>query len=257
MFWQWQEDDKLFISTKACEEVEKRINNQNFVIVTGNSGSGKSAIIQHIALKYRSRGWNVKMVYEVAEFLNVINAGRSQLQKTLFVVNDPIGKESIDELPFSLWRKHEETLKSCIKKVKLLMSCRKYILNDGRVKGLLKNNQYIVDIDSDQLKLNKSEKKLIWNTHSLSKDLSEKEFADIFQNEAYFPLLCKLYVCHNRYEIDGLRFFKEPVAVFEKEVRDFKTFSKEKYCALVLLVLFNNVLCVDDLLKDRTSRDKY
>lgn len=199
----------------------------------------------------------MKIVYELAEFLNVINAGKNQLQKTLFVINDPIGKESIDEIPFNFWQKHEETLKSCIEKVKLLMSCRKYILSDGRVKGLLTKKSNIVDIDSDQLKLSKFEKKLIWNTHSLSKELSEKEFADIFQNEAYFPLLCKLYFCYNRYQADGLRFFKEPVAVFKKEIRDFKTFSKEKYCALVLLVLFNNVLCVDNLLRDRISKDKY
>lgn len=67
IFEQWQEDNKFFISTKACEEVERLTRSQNLVIVAGNSGSGKSAIIQHIALKYRSEGWVVKLVDEVKD----------------------------------------------------------------------------------------------------------------------------------------------------------------------------------------------
>ncbi|XP_052703942.1 uncharacterized protein LOC128180116 isoform X2 [Crassostrea angulata] len=62
IFDQWKQDEVCFILTKACEEVEKLIINRNLVIVAGHSGSGKSAIIQHIALKYREQGWTVKRV---------------------------------------------------------------------------------------------------------------------------------------------------------------------------------------------------
>uniref|UniRef100_A0A8W8IHY2 Novel STAND NTPase 3 domain-containing protein n=2 Tax=Magallana gigas TaxID=29159 RepID=A0A8W8IHY2_MAGGI len=57
MFNQWKQDDLYFISTRACKEVEKSIRSRNLVIVAGHSGSGKSAIIQHIALKFRKNGW--------------------------------------------------------------------------------------------------------------------------------------------------------------------------------------------------------
>uniref|UniRef100_K1Q8Z4 Novel STAND NTPase 3 domain-containing protein n=1 Tax=Magallana gigas TaxID=29159 RepID=K1Q8Z4_MAGGI len=70
IFEQWQQDNNLFISTRACKKVEQLIKNQNLVIVAGHSGSGKSAIIQHIALKYRSQGWTVKPIYEVRELIN-------------------------------------------------------------------------------------------------------------------------------------------------------------------------------------------
>ncbi|XP_065924563.1 uncharacterized protein [Magallana gigas] len=62
IFDQWKQDEVCFILTKACEEVEKLFKSRSLVIVAGHSGSGKSAIIQHIALKYREQGWTVKRV---------------------------------------------------------------------------------------------------------------------------------------------------------------------------------------------------
>ncbi|XP_065935402.1 uncharacterized protein [Magallana gigas] len=253
VFEQWQQDNYLFVSTNACKEVEKLIKRQNLVIVAGHSGSGKSAIIQHIALKYRSQGWIVRPVNDVAK---IVDAYLLQ-SKILFILNDPIGKESFDEMAYSSWRKHEDPLNACLKKVKLLLSCRKYILNNNRVKGVFKEKLNIVDISNGEFQLNDNEKMLIWNCHSSNKKLSEDEFAEIFRIEAYFPLLCKLYFSNEENLKIGLRFFKEPVAVFEEEIRDFRELHKEKYCALVLLVFFNNALCVSDLLENETSREKF
>lgn len=95
-FKQWQEDNDNFISTRACNEVEKLIKSRNLVIVTGNSGSGKSATIQHIALSYRSQGWTVIPVYRVKEIIDAWS-GQDALDRTLLVFNDPIGNESFDE----------------------------------------------------------------------------------------------------------------------------------------------------------------
>lgn len=67
----WQEDNTHFVETKASIEVEKLIKCQNIVIVTGNPGSGKTAIVQHIALKYRGHGWNVKPVDAVNDILEI------------------------------------------------------------------------------------------------------------------------------------------------------------------------------------------
>ena len=66
IFRQWQEDDDFFVSTKAAKNVGHMVETSNLVIVTGHSGSGKSAIIQHIALQYREQGWRVKSVYSVS-----------------------------------------------------------------------------------------------------------------------------------------------------------------------------------------------
>lgn len=62
---------KKIVSTRACQEIEKLIKGKkkNLVIVTGNSGSGKSAIIQNIAFRYRNQGWTVKPIYEVEKIM--------------------------------------------------------------------------------------------------------------------------------------------------------------------------------------------
>lgn len=86
---QWQEDNEQFVETKASKEVERLINCQNIAVVTGHSGSGKSAIVHHIALKYRNQGWKVKPVYTVMEIIQTINSFTSVLdKKALFVLND-------------------------------------------------------------------------------------------------------------------------------------------------------------------------
>lgn len=149
----------MFISTKACDEVKKLANTQNLVIVAGHSGSGKSAIIQHIALKYRDQGWVVKPVTEVTNIITAHLLNHELKNKTLFVLDDPIGKESFDEIAYNFWKKNEEHLKAFLKKVKLLLSCRNCVLYDKRAKGIFIDKTNIVDIDSEQYKIGRSRKK--------------------------------------------------------------------------------------------------
>lgn len=254
----WLKDNNFFVPTKACGEVEKLINSQNFVVVAGHSGSGKTTIIQHIALKFRSQGWIVKPVNKVIDIIEIVNSPKNNLdERTVVVLNDPIGKESFDDIEFHSWKKHEETLKACLKKVKLLVSCRIYILNDNRVKGILKDKSNIVDICNDQLKLSKNEKKDIWQIYASNETITKEELTQIVQCEAYFPLLCKLYFMGKHKQKDRLNFFTKPVQIFEEEIRDFKNFCKEKYCSLILLVLFHNKLCIDSLRESDISRKKY
>lgn len=102
---QWKEDNKLFVETEASKEVERLINCQNTVIVTGHTGSGKSAIVHHIALKYKSQGWNVKPVRTVMEMIQTINSPTNIItRKVLFVFDDPIGKESFEEMEYTTWK---------------------------------------------------------------------------------------------------------------------------------------------------------
>lgn len=257
IFEQWQNENKFFIQTKAFKEVEKLIKSQNLVIVGGHSGSGKSAIIQRIALKYRNQGWIVIPIYKVKEIINAFNQRKELSNETLFVFNDPIGKETFDVIEFNKWIKYEEKLRACLKNVKLLLTCRKYILSDDRVKGLLKEKAYNVDINDEQLKLDNHEKQNIWNSYSSNQKISKEEFEVLVQIKENFPLLCKLYFTSERHQKEGLRFFKEPVAVLEEEVRTFRKSSNEKYCALVLLVLFDNALYVKDIKRDKSSKEKF
>lgn len=253
MFEEWQQEDKFFVPTKASEQVEIKTKQQHLVIVTGHSGSGKSAIIHHVALKYREKDWIVKPVIRVEEILKI----RPTKSKTLFVLNDPIGQKSFDELLYNSWQTYEDVWTSILKKDKLLMTCRKNVLFDSRVKGIISDKTNIVDIDDGQYKFTWDEKRQILNRYTSDINLSEEECIEIIKTEDYFPLLCKFYFSKNRCQNVGLRFFKDPFKCLIAEISAYRHTIKEKYCALFLLKLFNNNLCVNDLLENDLSENKY
>lgn len=102
---QWKEDNKHFVETKASKEVENLTNSQNLVIVTGDVGSGKSAIMINIALKYRNEDWTVKPVKKVKYMIDIMNSSKFNLQKKyFFVLDNPIGIESFDEMGYDSWK---------------------------------------------------------------------------------------------------------------------------------------------------------
>lgn len=200
----------------------------------------------------------VKPVNTVMDLVQIIRIFTCDLNdRILFVLSNPIGKDSFDELQYTFWRMYEEILKESFKTVKVLMSCRKHIMNDIKVKGLLKDKSHIVDLSNDNFKLSIKEKENIWKKYDVDKTVSRKELEEIIQTETYFPLLCNLYFTNRANIKDKLRFFKTPVELFEREIQIFRKSCKEKYCALVLLVLFNNNLCVEDYMKSAITKEQY
>eukprot|EP00105_Crassostrea_gigas_P038184 XP_019922332.1 PREDICTED: uncharacterized protein LOC109618629 [Crassostrea gigas] len=257
IFGQWEQEDDFFIPTKAFKEVEKHIKSSNLVIVTGHSGSGKSAIIQHIALKHKKQGWTVRRIQKIDDIRKEYSSGQFQKDKTIFILNDPFGNESFDEILNNSWKTCEEELKLYIKTAKLMMSCRTHIINDGRLAHYLVNQSHIINIDDDKYKLSVNEKRQILTKYTSAMNLSEKDRNEIVKVEMHFPLLCKLYSSKKEYTNKGIGFFTEPVEVLREEIKGFRQNDKGKYCALALLVLFNNDLCVSDLFKNTDTEDKF
>nr|XP_022287454.1 uncharacterized protein LOC111100100 isoform X2 [Crassostrea virginica]XP_022287461.1 uncharacterized protein LOC111100100 isoform X2 [Crassostrea virginica] len=248
-FQQWKEEDKLFVPTKASEKIETLIENNNLVIVSGHSGSGKSTIIQHTGLEYLKRGWIVCPVDRVEEIKEIYETGKFTEKETIFIFNDPIGKESLDDILFTTWKTNEHMLTLFLKKVKMLLSCRTCVLDDARVRGLLKDNliSNLIVIDGTRCKLSNDEKRKIFKKHVPNEDTTKEELAEILQTETYFPLLCKLFAQKPYNSNNAINFFKEPFEVVKMEIENYRVAQKPKYCALVCLVLFNNKLCYDDL----------
>ena len=112
------------------------IETKRYVIVTGHSGSGKSAIIQHIALKYREKGWVVKPVETIDPIIKAYESNDFEENMTLFVIDDPIGNDVFDDFLHRSWKNHANTIILFLNKVKFLMTCRKQILDDPRTSGL-------------------------------------------------------------------------------------------------------------------------
>lgn len=273
----WEQDMKNFVQTRACKEVENKIKAHNLVIVKGHSGSGKSAIIHHIALTYKNQGWTVKPVNKVKTFSDAYISKNSE-SKILFVIDDPFGKESFNEKLYNSWadiecyiKGNDETfgkknsisndsgdeIKSSDKSFKIIMSSRKFDTHSSTVEGLLNDGSYIVDITGPQWKLNDGEKREMFKQYTSNMIVADEECEKIIKNEAYFPLLCKLYATEEINQKEGAIFFEQPVEVLKKEIRSYRCKQKEKYCSLVLLAMFNNKLNIEKLIENDLAEKKF
>ena len=259
MFCQWLEDDDFFILTRAAKKVDKLIKTNNLVIVTGHSGSGKSAIIQHIALRYRSQGWIIKPVYSFQEIHDAYRSRNFEKGLYIFVFNDPIGKESYDEMSYNEWVRYREILDLLIKNAKLLLTCRRSIFFDPRAKGFFEqkldeveaSEQKLIkiDINDNNYKLSTDEKKTMFKKHMPAAKPTKHDLDQICEIDMYFPLLCKWCRCEQMQTKNILNVFKEPVEFLKTEIETYKVKNKELYCGLVCLILSKNELCLDDLEK--------
>lgn len=186
----WEKDNSNFVSTKACKEVEKtlRIETHRVVMVIGHPGTGKSAIIQHIALQYKNEKWILEPLQSIMDF----EKSFSSQKNTLYIINDPFGKSAFKKEDWDCWCRNEETIENCLTNSdsKMLMSCQKYICLDIGVQLLFKDCPVVVDIT--EVKLTSVEKKQILSKYTTNVDFAD-ECARRVDIEAYFPRLCKLY----------------------------------------------------------------
>ena len=239
----------MFVPTKASKEVGKMVKYKSLVIIAGHSGCGKTAIVQHIALRYRRHGWLIKPVDTVKEIKEAYTSKDYIKDKTMFVLNDPIGKECLSEILYIEWKKYEHTLTRFLKSVKIVLSCRRCIVFDTRVKGLFEERSNIVVIDVAQNKLTDNEKIQILKNFTDYKGISEETTKEILKVETCFPLLCKLFPSNWKHSTDPLRFFTEPTDIIQKEIKIYKDSDRVKYCGLVCLILFSNNLGTEDLIE--------
>lgn len=223
------------------------LNDQNIVIVAGHYGSGKTAIVRHIALKYRKHDWTVKPVNAVEEIKLTYASRYLSRKKTLFVFNDPIGKESLDEVSCNSWRKCEETLQYFQPNVKLLITCKTCFLTNTNVPDVFKKIPNVIIIDDNENRLNNDEKRQILKKHNTLRAFSETDIREMVKINTYFPLLCKLSADTQKHSEGSLTFFNKLIEVLLEEIKNLRFSNKEAYCGLVCLVVFNDKLSSHDL----------
>ena len=90
----WTKQDENFIETEAFRHTFDECQQSSFITITGNSGSGKSAIANHIALKLNKEGYNILPVTSLEEVQKFWDLYKEQL----FVFDDPLGTETLDVL---------------------------------------------------------------------------------------------------------------------------------------------------------------
>ena len=161
---------------------------------------------------------------------------------------------------------HTETLNLVITKSKLLLTCRKSIFSDPRAAQFLQqeiktgdiNERKLVvfDINDNHCKLSIEDKRSIFKKHLPKAQLSEEDFDKILRVDMYFPLLCSWCRVKSGSREEKLNVFEEPVQFLKKDLEGLKIKEKEKYCALVCLILSRNDIGLHDLEEKRELLSK-
>ncbi|XP_061185010.1 uncharacterized protein LOC133193025 [Saccostrea echinata] len=83
----WKEEDEVFFRTEIYNSVSNKIRSLGYLTVTGSSGTGKSSLIRHFALKLAEEGFNIIPVSRLDEMILLGNLSSRQV----FVVDDVLG----------------------------------------------------------------------------------------------------------------------------------------------------------------------
>ncbi|XP_076095788.1 uncharacterized protein LOC143066861 [Mytilus galloprovincialis] len=247
----WKEnDDKMFINTRAAHNVLKCLNKNSCVTITASSGVGKTATLRHVALQMAEEGYDVLIVTEPGDILRFNNPNK----KTLFVVDDLCGNFSVNQSDIQSWEPiMGDIIKSLDKKqTKILAACRLQVYQDAKFDSLSVFKSCVCNMLSEKYCLSTTEKKLIAELYLNAKASEISDFYDIYD---CFPLLCKLY--HDNPEVVITDFFQNPFSVYEAEIDKYlKKGHHTKYCALALCVMLNNKLKEEMLSEELTEQTR-
>ncbi|XP_071178516.1 uncharacterized protein [Mytilus edulis] len=240
----WTEDDKMFIETNGAKSILKCIKENGCVVVTGSSGTGKSSLMRHVALRMQEEGYVILPVTNPEKIIKWYNPSK----KILFVVDDFCGTYTINPMKLESWKNLMEKIKTLIEKkpVKLIMSCRLQVFKDEKMKSLSFDQSCECNLLSEDKHLSETEKQSIAELYLKTNAYKIREFYDMFD---CFPLLCQLYSKNTNLRM--VDFFQNPFTVYKEEIDKIQLEGAHvKYCALALCVMFNNHIKEEWLTED-------
>ncbi|XP_062612179.1 uncharacterized protein LOC134273967 [Saccostrea cucullata] len=236
----WQLQDNLFCGDiRSVEKAFKLIKEESMVLIIGGNGSGKTATARHCALKLAKEGRKVVPIEDVREINSIGNN-----ENCVFVLDDPVGILGLDERKIEdLEHNRTDVLQAFYYGLhKLIVTCRKIIYNEAKHYHVF-DSYSVVDIDDEDLALNKEEKEKLIKTYEIeqfieSSSLEEKTFM--------FPLMCymlfrkKMDASDNETpkKISNLREF----LLMQLDIMARSEKTKVQYASLVLLMIAKNNL---------------
>ncbi|XP_061184254.1 uncharacterized protein LOC133192274 [Saccostrea echinata] len=236
----WEEDDEVFCETRAYKEFEELMNIHNVVTIIGGPGTGKTAKARHLAIKYKSEGWEIIPVICLED---IKNFGHSYV-KQIFLYDDPAGVFGFDRSRYNSLVDFTKTIKLLSEKqTKFIFTCRKSVYYEGRKLDLY-IFQNTIDIENERISLLPTEMKEMLTIHceKCKVEKSVYQSLSLKSGSVMFPLLCKLFSKETQYQKEGKRFFEMPKKCLIEEFQKMKLLNKIHYASLVLCVLSQNRL---------------
>lgn len=189
----------VFTSTTHYIEALKRINEFDILMLVGDPKSGKTSIVDAIAIYFLQEGsYKPYFIKNTDEFFSY-NAYLPEGERALFICDDIFGVHELDRSKFKDWADYFQSVLGLVQpNRKFLFTTRKYIYEEFANKSDLRNffpktddpNRYVVKLGD----LAKNEREQIIEKHLSSSNLSTDAISlvasrkeDILQSKDFSP----------------------------------------------------------------------
>ncbi|CAG2198846.1 unnamed protein product [Mytilus edulis] len=228
----WKQNSKDFIKTDIFTVILGIIKDNPGVLLTGISGMGKTLTAQNIALQLcQKEGYSIVPCNTVKD----IKKRYKDNVRHVFFVDDICGKYTANIKYIENWMRIKEFVNFILRKgqTKILATCRTEIVKQKNVKTL-KSFLKLFDLTrnysaEDKMKLARKYLKV-----------DDEILTDI----------------HDGFDVN--EFLNSPCKTFSDEWDTLKTFDKEKFCVLLLCVIYNGTIneSMFDVLYDFDKEEK-
>jgi Restriction endonuclease len=183
---------RLYVQNDSFNESLKILNENNFVIISGIPGIGKTTLARILVYHLLSKGYEefAFLSDNISEGYKVFQEGKKQV----FLFDDFLGRNFLEK---STERNEEQNIVRFIEKIKktpnkaLIFTTREYILNQAQIryeifnKGVFEKNKCLVDLS----KYTKRVKAQILYNHLYFNTLPAKYAKEILKNRFYLKLI--------------------------------------------------------------------
>ncbi|XP_061169144.1 ankyrin-1-like [Saccostrea echinata] len=253
---QWVNENRRFVPTKASKFISEKVRIHDRILIIGSAGSGKSAIAKNIAIKYAMEKKEISYINALDDIPERIPT-KIGTDVDIFVVDDPVGQSQLDPLACQWWRAMKEQLDHFLRlgntgrklapNIRILVTCRSDIVRNNM--SLFKHYT-VIDINEDSLALTNDEKEKILKSHVNISSLDKIDIEAILGSNEAFPMLCQTLACNKTFQENMKTFFQTPCDSISNEILQLKDVAREKYLALFLVTIGDNLIVEDDFLSD-------
>ena len=234
----WKKDP--FFETSAVATILKEVRNKSFVVITGPSGMGKSAIVKFVAVQlHRTNDYHIIPIMCPKDILKYFDSKKKQI----FIIDDICGKFSVDKSMIESWERVSRQIlkyREDNKEFRVLGTCRLEI-NILSTFRKLQEKYGITECNLLQKKFlySKEEKLKIAACH-IDKETIKQLDDKILNAYNMFPLLCMSAASESN---PGVRFFEYPLQAIEEQLNKMQEQNECCFIGLALIVIYNNKLC--------------
>ncbi|XP_060079941.1 uncharacterized protein LOC132559349 [Ylistrum balloti] len=238
----WYIDERDFCQTSAAETVVKYLETNKVVTIIGPPLSGKTMVGRHAALHTRSKNYAVFPISDPNEMKDFL----SKEGKQVFVIDDPLGKNSVDLEKLEEWNIFNENLQKFVQNVDVKII---WIMNKEQVSDTAQLMFYEHKVDITTPGLSGDERRRIFLKYQARICLeNEGEYGGLLDiatrcNYFFFPSICETFTKYLKWQHTPGNLFLFPFEVlvdyFDNLPRSSNQYSALGLCAVFKQLPFN------------------